>query len=96
LGETASNQSCGNALVPAKLIHTWLTIDLAVIFVSLVIIRRRDRPLAARLPESATDAVGAPREGVEFLRHLSRLWRQTMVWGGMFQTCQNPKPNVPA
>jgi hypothetical protein len=38
LGETASNQSCGNLLVPAKLIHTWLTIDLAVIFVSLLII----------------------------------------------------------
>jgi hypothetical protein len=41
LGETASNQSCGDVLVPAKLIHTWLTIDLAVIFVSLVIIGRR-------------------------------------------------------
>jgi hypothetical protein len=41
LGETASNQSCRDVLVPAKLIHTWLTIDLAVIFVSLVIIGRR-------------------------------------------------------
>ena len=38
LGETASNQNCGDVLVPATLIPKWLTIDLAVIFVSLVII----------------------------------------------------------